>query len=283
MMQVWQLWVPLTISGLFLIPIIYISTIFLPETRPHLTDAQVSSRPDEPFMSTLRSHLAHARERLGESLTMLHQRSVILLLATFFISEPVQQVYGQTLAQLISKRFHWNLAETGYMFSARGTLVVVVLAILPVLSGVLTGRFRFSVFRKDLVLAQASLVCLIIGSLLTGGEHPAEVVTGLVISTFSAGISSLAKGLIASYVDPEHMARLFALTGMVETSGAIFGGPSVAWAFDRGVKMGGRWMGLPFFYIAVLSAIALVALFFVDRHRIVKHDEESLNRGSVEL
>lgn len=234
-------------------------------------------------MSTLRSHLAHARERLGESLTMLHQRSVILLLATFFISEPVQQVYGQTLAQLISKRFHWNLAETGYMFSARGTLVVVVLAILPVLSGILTGRFRFSVFRKDLVLAQASLVCLIIGSLLTGGEHPAEVVTGLVISTFSAGISSLAKGLIASYVDPEHMARLFALTGMVETAGAIFGGPSVAWAFDRGVKMGGRWMGLPFFYIAVLSAIALVALFFVDRHRIVKHDEESLNRGSVEL
>lgn len=283
MMQTWGPWVPLTLSGCVVTPMIFIASIFLPETRPHLTNTHAASRPDEPLLVAIKSHLAHSRERLSESLRMLHQRSIILLLITFFITEPSQYASGQTLAQLISKRFHWSLAQTGYMFSARGVLTVVVLAVLPLLSSVLTGRFRFPVFRKDLVLAQGSLVFLVIGNLLTGGEHPAEVITGIVVSTFSSGLSSLAKSLIASYVDAQHSAQLFALTGMVETAGSIFGAPSVAWAFDRGVKMGGRWMGLPFFYVAILSAIALAALLFVDRHRAVKRDEEALNRGSVEL
>lgn len=282
-MQIWQPWVPLIGSGLVLTPIIFISTIFLPETRPHLTDAQSLSPADEPFLSAIHTHLVHARSRLGESLTVLNNRSVILLLVTFFINDPVQLAGGQTLAQLISKRFGLTLAETGYMFSARGILTVVVLALLPLVSALLTGRLRLSVFRKDLVLARASLLCLVVGSVLTGGEHPAVATAGVSIATFAAGLPSLSKGLIASYVDNEHTARLFALTGMVETAGSIFGGPSLAWAFDRGVTMGGGWMGLPFFYIAALAAVALVSLCFVEKHKVVKSDEESLNRGSVEL
>lgn len=283
MMEIWNPWVPLFISGVILTPTIFISMIFLPETRPRLTGAQSSTGPEEPLLAAIQSHVVHARERLVESLTVLRKRPVVLLLVMFFISDPVQLASGQVLTQLLSNRFKWLLKDIGYLFSVRGILTVVVLAVIPFVSGLMTGRFRMPVFKKDLILLQASLGCLVVGNLLTGGERPAEVILGQVISTFSAGFPSLAKGLIASHVDKEHTARLFALTGMVETIGSIFGGPFLAWSFGRGVKLGGRWMGLPFFCIAALCALALVAVFFVEKPRMEKYEEESQNRESVEL
>lgn len=189
--------------------------------------------------------------------------------------------HGQTLAQTISKRFHWTLAQTGYLFSVRGIIMVVILAFMPCFSSLLIsprlGKYRLSIFKRDLRLAQLSLVVLIIGSILIGGETLAEVITGLVISTFAIGFESLAKSLIASYVDKEHTSRLYALTGMTETAGKFFGGPSLAWMFERGVKSG--WMGLPFYFVAMLCALALAALCFVQKPKAIEPEDE----GSTEV
>lgn len=268
-------WIPLYITGC-ISPFIFVATIFLPETRPRQIELPASAPADGSFSAALVSHVKHTRIRLAESVSVLRSRSIAILLLLFFVHAPITMSHGQTIAQTISKRFHWTLAQTGYLFSVKGIIMVVVLALMPFFSSFLTsprlGKYQLSIFKRDLRLAQLSLVFLIVGSILMGGESLAEVITGLVVSTFAIGIDSLAKSLIASYVDKEHTSRLYALTGMTETAGRFFGAPSLAWTFERGVKSG--WMGLPFYFVAGLCALALVALCFVQKPNISDEDEQ---------
>lgn len=51
--------------------------------------------------------------------------------------------------------------------------------------------------------------------------------------------------------------------GMVEVLGSFLGAPALAYFFNIGLAKKGLYTGLPYFYIAVLCTIALVALMFV--------------------
>lgn len=270
-------WVPLYVTAAFS-PFIFIATIFLPETRPRQIELPTTPPTNGSFGTAVLSHIKHTRTRLAESISVLRSRSIAILLLLFFIHAPVTISQGQIIAQTISKRFHWTLAQTGYLFSVKGILTVVVLALMPLLSSFLTaprlGKYQLSIFKRDLRLVQLSLVFLIVGSILMGGETLPEVITGLVISTFAIGIDSFAKSLLASYVDKEHTSRLYALTGMTDTAGKFFGAPSLAWTFERGVKSG--WMGLPFYFAAALCALALVALCFVQKPDLSDGEEEDI-------
>lgn len=280
LMEVTNPWAPLYVAGCFA-PIIFLATIFLPETRPRQIELPTAASRDESFGETLSSHIKHARTRLAESISVLRGRSIGILLFLFFVEAPVAMSHGQTIAQTISKRFHWTLAQTGYLFSVKGLVMVVVLALLPLLNSLLTsprlGKFQLSLFKRDLRLVQLSFVFLIVGSILMGGETLAEVIAGLVVSTFAIGMESFAKSLLASYVDSEHTSRLYALAGMTKTAGQFFGAPTLAWTFARGVKTG--QMGLPFFFIAALCAVALAALCLVQKPDLIEDEETTPLEG----
>lgn len=275
LMELYSPWVPLWITGFVLTPIVFITIIFLPETLHLQSTTHESFSKEQSFVAAIRSHLEHAVDRLSESLSMLKTPSLAILLATFLVQSPVQISQGQTLAQTISKRFHWTLAQTGYLFSARGLLTVVVLGVLPAVSSALTsprmGRFRLSPFRKDLRLQQASLLALAAGSALTGGGATfGAVAAGQAVSTLGVGGASAAKALAAYYVDAAHAARLYTLVGMVETAGSFVAGPALAWAFDAGMRRGGRWTGLPFFLVAGACGLALGAVCLVRQPEAAK-------------
>jgi len=284
-------WIPILIPLFILTPMVYAITIFMPETLPRGSKDGVdgSGRSTSPFAqkplgAALRAHLRHTWARLRESLAALRSRSVLLLLAVFLLQNPVQAAQNQILAQTVSTRFGWTLARVGYLVSLRGIVTVAVLVLLPAASALLTapragpkaitvpmggGRHLrlpgagMSVFRKDLTLARASLVALAVGSLLCAGASVGALVAGIVVSTLAVGLGSAAKSLVAYYVAPEHTTRLYTLTGMVETLGGLFAGPTLAWAFQTGVRLKGAWMGLPFYYLTVLVLLALAAVCFV--------------------
>lgn len=268
LMEQFGLWAPFGVSSV-LLPIVFITTIFLPETLtkrlkgPSDDDSPTAS--GEPFFRAIRSHVRNGITHLLSSLSMLKHRSLTIIMFTFLLHPSIEMSHNQTLAQTISKRFHWTLAQTGYIFSLRGILTVTVLALLPMMSKYLTSRRRLSTFGKDLLLMQTSLACLIVGNVLTGTESFPVLAVGQAIGTLGIGFASLEKALAAAYVGKEETSRLYALTGMVETLGSFIAAPSLAWAFATGVKAGGAWMGLPFWYVAGLSVIALVAVCFVRR------------------
>jgi len=287
-MAVFSPWVPIFIAMLFLGPLAFLVTVFLPETLPESARVAAlrytTAKHAPTFFGAVKMHLLRTREHLVESLSMLKDRSVVLLLVTFLTQNPVQTAQGGILAQSVSKRFGWTLAETGYLLSLRGLITIAVLALLPLLSSCLTsprlGRWQLTTFRKDLLLAQGSAVCLVAGSALTGGQSMGSIWAGLVISTLAVGLGSLTKALVACYVDEAHTSRLYTLTGMVETVGSLFAGPTLAWAFEAGLKLGGAWQGLPFFYVAILCVLGLGGLFFVRNPVHLKEDADEAASAS---
>ena len=100
---------------------------------------------------------------------------------------------------------------------------------------------------------------------------------GLFVSTFGAADSPLARATVSHYVDAQYTSRLYALIGMVEVLGSFIGGPALAVFFDWGLRKKGLWYGLPWFYIAFLSSVALFALALV---RPPKQSQEDETTGS---
>jgi PCFT/HCP family folate transporter-like MFS transporter 1/3 len=192
------------------------------------------------------------------------------VLVTFFIQPALFAAYTSTLAQYVSNYFHWTLAETSYILSPPlGILHLAVILILPPLSAALTnasGRFRMSVFSKDLLLTKISLLFLIAGAILEGFSTGIVLfLVGLTIGTLGSADTSFARAVATAYVEPHMTSQLYALTSMAETSGAFIGGPVLAWCFGVGLSRGGMWRGLPWFYAAGLLVVALGALMFVRR------------------
>jgi len=111
-----------------------------------------------------------------------------------------------------------------------------------------------------------SLAILILAAVLEGFSHEAVLfITGLVIGTFGSAHSPLLRAVATAYVEPNQTSRLYALISIMETSGAVVGGPVLAKCFAIGLEKRGLWVGLPWFYIAALVAAALLAMMFIRR------------------
>lgn len=274
-------WTPLKLAAA-LVPVVYLCTALMPETGTRKAAVAISLQsPDNPagarrFVIALRTHLVGLRANLVESLAFLRSRSVALLLVTVFVHSSIAAAQGQPLVQTISRRFGWSLAQTAYLFSVRGVLLIVVLALLSAVSSALLIPVRWwkppSTFMRDLLLLRAAYVALLVGGVLLGGGTIAIVLSGLGAATLAAGTQALSRALLAAYVEADHTSSLYVLTGMVETAGSFIASPSLAWAFAVGARLGGTWQGLPFWYAAGLSGLTLAILGFV--REPVKRDEE---------
>ncbi|KAH7142596.1 major facilitator superfamily domain-containing protein [Dactylonectria estremocensis] len=275
-------WTPLKLA-MGLVPIVYLCTILMPETGTRKAAVAISLQSlnnpagGKRFMIALRTHLVGLRANLVESLAFLRNRSVALLLVTVFVHSSIAAAQSQTLAQTISRRFGWSLAQTGYLFSVRGVLLIVVLALLSAVSSALLIPVRWwnppSTFMRDLLLIRAAFIALLVGGVLLGGGTIAIVLSGLGVSTLAAGTQALSRALLAAYVEADHTSSLYVLTGMVETAGSFIASPSLAWAFAVGARLGGNWQGLPFWYAAGLSALTLAILGFVREPAKCDEDE----------
>ncbi|CAK7215814.1 hypothetical protein SBRCBS47491_002611 [Sporothrix bragantina] len=234
MMNGGSAWVPICITLFVVAPIILVLSMFLPETLPKRqarTTATMATTPStSPSSSTAYPHAsfwtgtipAHIREtlkHLQKTLTVLRRsRPALLLLPSFLFTPAIQGVQGAILAQSVSKRFGWSLAQTGYLFSFRGIVTVVVLVLIPFLSKYILGASPSSLSSsssstptkrrglgmtetaKDLLLARVSLVCLVAGNILMAASTTlGALVVGLVLSTLAVGFGSLTRSLITFY------------------------------------------------------------------------------------
>ncbi|KAJ4288828.1 hypothetical protein N0V88_007155 [Collariella sp. IMI 366227] len=99
--------------------------------------------------------MREAARELGVSFSLLKNRNIPLFLPAFLIGPAMFTAYSSTLAQHMSTYFGWTLAQTNYLLSPLTLLKLIMIAFLPSATGFLTnpsGRFRLSVFSKDLLL-----------------------------------------------------------------------------------------------------------------------------------
>lgn len=248
-------------------PFVFGILLFLPETLPaQLRDT--TSGNQQPISMRLLETL----NELRVSFSLLKNTNILLSLGLFFIQPAMFAAYTGTLAQYVSKYFGWTLGQTSYLLSPPlGLLHLVILLVLPRISASLTdesGRFRLATFSKDLLLTQISVVLVIAGALIEGFSKGIVLfLVGLTIGTLGSANGPLGRAVTTAYVEPQQTSRLFALITMLETTGALIGGPVLAWCFNVGLSKRGLWIGLPWFYIAGLAIAALVALLFVENPR----------------
>lgn len=65
------------------------------------------------------------------------------------------------------------------------------------------------------------------------------------------------------YVDPVFQSRLFSVICMIEVIGSFYGSPMMAGLFTLGLRLGGGWICLPYYGLALLCAFCIGILFFV--------------------
>lgn len=247
-----------------LTPLVFILAILLPETVPIKLP---ETTPEEDEQRPLAKRVRHEIKELGISFRLLKNRNIALSLPAFIVQPALFAAYTSTMAQHISTYFGWTLAKTNYLLAPLGVLQLVVIALLPVIAGFLTkpsGRFRLSVFSKDLLLAEISFILLVMGAIIEGFSRDVVLfLIGLTIGTLGSSQGPLCRAIITSYVDPQQTSRLYALISMLETGGSFLGGPVLAGCFNIGLSRKGLWSGLPWFYVAGLVLVAFLSLLFL--------------------
>jgi len=270
-------WIPLLI-GQVLIGLGPALFIFVPETlhmRPRgiesetLTPDAISERSVSinggdkvGFFSTAISKARNSLKELYGSLSVLHSLPILLLLLAFLI-QPFSRQSVDLSVRYISNRFHWDLKNVGFLLSLRALVnFLLLLALLPSLSYYLIRCLHFSPKEKDLALARFSVVFLVIGALLIG-LSPTIVGTifGNVVFTLGTGTNALTRSLITSLVDQEHVGRLYAAIGVVEVCGSLAASPTLAALYTLGLGLGGPWVGLPFFALALICFVGAIGIW----------------------
>jgi uncharacterized membrane protein len=83
----------------------------------------------------------------------------------------------------------------------------------------------------------------------------------------------MAKSIMSVYVNPVHRSRLFGVVGMIEILGAVYSAPALAALYSWGMSLGGAWIGLPYFGLALLMTLVTTLLLLVKVPRTAGEDE----------
>jgi dipeptide/tripeptide permease len=263
--------------------------LFVPETVQHKDEDGEETGLNSSHIG-FKDHIIRTLSQLKESLSILSSPSLFLLILTCLATTPFATGVLQFLVQFVSKRYSVPIKNTGYIQMAYGLLQIIqALIILPWISKLLlnptiapTSTSTPTLIhipnepKRDLLLAKYSFYSILIGFLIIGfAPSIAVFILGLTILAIGSCYNSLVRSLMSLYVDEKYLSRLFSLVGMVEIIGSLFGAPMMAGLFTLGMKLGGRWIGLPYYGLAGLCGVCIGILWFV---RLPEHGESEEER-----
>ncbi|OJD16223.1 hypothetical protein AJ78_03603 [Emergomyces pasteurianus Ep9510] len=187
-----------------------------------------------------------------------------LILGILFITNLGSQ-HLSILLLYVSTRYSIPLSKANFALTIfAGVNIFLLLIFLPTVSRYLTVSRQYSSTAKDLILSKYSITMYMLGALFISlSPTIPTMITGLVIYTLGSGLNALNLSLVATFVEPKHMARLYSVVSVVSKLGVFVGSPLLAALFSLGLKLGNGWVGLPYFGMALLYGIIFVAVWFI--------------------
>lgn len=257
---------PPTWIGIGCIALSVIVVMFIPETLQ--VKPTPSAESEEEAALEQGSRLSQLLTRLKDSLSIIKSPSLVLLLVISLFGMPVVLSTGSFMPVFMSKRYNTKLYQGGYVQTAFGAAQLLQsLVILPWLSRALMQSTKLrpdDEHHRDISIARWSAGISTAAALILGlAPTLVAFIFGLFILSLGTGLFSLVRSLMSLYVDPVHRSRLFGLVGMVEIVGQIYAQPMLAELFKIGMRLGGEWIGLPYFGLSVLVAVVTGLLLFV--------------------
>ncbi|KAJ2987440.1 hypothetical protein NUW58_g4503 [Xylaria curta] len=259
-------WPPIFLA--FLLTTLPAFAIFLvPESLKH----EHQDDGDETDSGTFEARLVQSFGELKKSAYVFGSLSMILILIITMLQLSIVLSTLQFLSQFASKRFHIPLADTGYIQSIYGTIYTTVsFFILPFVSSTLLkpaapAFLRFNDDRRrDMFLARSSYLISMLGTFILGlsGSLPGFVF-GLAILAFGAPGEGFLKSIATLYVTPEQRTRLLTILGLSAIASDLWVAPALAALFSLGMRLGGVWIGLPYFGISGLCVLMFIMALFL--------------------
>ncbi|KAK2749925.1 hypothetical protein FQN57_005342 [Myotisia sp. PD_48] len=232
----------------------------------HTEQDERRHQPLPPRKSTIKRTLKSLfLQAWRESKTVFKNRTIILLMSTFFLSTLAQR-QDDLLLLYTSIRYNTTISKAGFIRSIMACVsIVLLLVILPITSNYLTSSLRLPSNKKDLVLAKISIAFLVLGCFAVGlAPTIALMICGVIISTLGCGFGGSCLSMISTLVEPRYAARVYSLVSLIEMMGAFVGGPLVATLFRLGLNLEqSSWIGLPFYATGTVHSLVAIAVWFV--------------------
>ncbi|TGJ84594.1 hypothetical protein E0Z10_g4179 [Xylaria hypoxylon] len=271
-------WPPIFVS--FLLNVFPAFAIFLiPESLKRVPQGD-DDRPDSnQFKTSLMQGLGELRRSAG----VFGSPSMILILLITMLQFPLVVSTYQFLGQFTSKRYHIPIADTGYIQSIYGiAFITVSFVIMPwVTSAVLKpGVPAFLRFddgkQRDLFFTRASYIASMVGTFILGlsGSLPGFLF-GLVVLAFGVSSEGFLKAIATLHVSAEQRSRLFTILGLSAIASDLWASPALAGLFSLGMRLGGTWIGLPYFGISILCVLIFIMGLFIKLPPQSRVDEDS--------
>ncbi|KAF3904137.1 hypothetical protein AA313_de0204041 [Arthrobotrys entomopaga] len=268
-------WIPVFL-GLMLSSIGFIILLFVPETINFHKSVPVSSNEDIPqsisptesestsekFWPTFKSKLSDFVE---SSSFVFHSPHLIILICSLMMHTICAVRGKETVLYYASARYGITIAKANLLNTINAAVSIAILFLLPFISAFLTSKMGVSSQRKDLLIAQFSVILIAFGWYTVGLAPTLQLtILGMVGYTLGSGFSGSLRSLAASYVEPHHQARLSSFIAIMMTVGNFVGSPMLAWLYSLGISSGNPdWYGLPFIGLGVTFTIIGSALCFV--------------------
>ncbi|KAI7353679.1 MFS general substrate transporter [Hortaea werneckii] len=277
-------WIP-SLIGTGLLLICFLTYGLVPETlnyyqpvehpspaQPISSSTETTQQPKPPSSNTPPTHHSPPTKPLTRPLHSLHTATTFLthdpripLLILPFIGHSLIAQTSQLLLQYTSKRYRLTFSQATLLTTILNAVKVLLLfALLPYTSTLAMRVFRLSAQRKDLYLARASQGFVFVGWTMIGGSpNLVCVVVSMVVAALGQSTYFLIRSLLTSLVPADQIARVYSIVSLVDVVGAMLGSPLLAGLFGRGLALGGGWVGLPFYFLGLISAGFAVLLFVV--------------------
>lgn len=125
------------------------------------------------------------------------------------------------------------------------------------MTSLILNRLHYNPVQKDLWLARGIILAVVAGLVVTGFSNGrAMVIIGTILLSPDSAFIPVARSLLVLFNGEQHTGLLFTLVGAMQSLSLLVGIPFLLWLFKVGSNWGAMWYGLPFFVLAILTALA---------------------------
>ncbi|CAG8290601.1 unnamed protein product, partial [Penicillium salamii] len=237
-----SLWLPYVVCGVSLLatfPILY----YMPETLP--TRA--------------------SQDRVMSPLNLSGIKVYLKFLADYRVAIGIVTIF---LAQ-----FRANLIEILLPYVSVATLlsvvsavnIIVFLVVLPTISSALEKRAGWSIIDINICVARASSFLLGLGAAMVAAAPTLSlVVIALMVYALGFGVRLSILAVLTSYIPiASDTAKLYTLVATTDAIAHLIASPMLQFTWSRALKIGGRWLPLPFMVLTIIFFSAFIVSCFM--------------------
>ncbi|CAC9889322.1 MFS general substrate transporter [Aureobasidium pullulans] len=218
-------------------------------------------RPPLASKKDARNFLQRCYEPLIESTQYFLQDKRVICLIFTFVPVMLTTTAVPLLLQYTSTRYSMSFSQATLLLTVKAGVTIVMFLGMQSWIYKLLAKSGLSGRKRDLFLARGSACFMLLGIVAVGLSPNAILFTiSLMIATLGGGFPVYLRSFLTDLVKPNKVAELYTVIGVVDTLALMVGGPLFAWLFERGLQLGGAFVGLPFLALGLIYAAVLVFL-----------------------